>query len=101
MPTSDCYVRTRKSEGVLAAGYGRKDGDDVAFLYLGVERAQVAHVLVIDVDVDEAMEPAVLRPDVLRDPGVFGFQVVEKSRKVGTIGLDGRIPAGVLAHDRR
>src|SRR5687767_514693 len=42
-----------------AAGDGRQDRDRVAVLDLGVQRAGEAHVLVVDVHVDEAVQLAV------------------------------------------
>src|SRR3954454_16521855 len=55
VPPRESTREAKRAIGGSAAGDGRKDRDRVAVLDLGVQRAGEAHVLVVDVDVDEAV----------------------------------------------
>src|SRR3712207_3872786 len=67
------------SEGrSAAAGDRREDGDRVAVLDLGVERTGEAHVLVVDVDVHEAVQLALLGDEAVLQARVLGVEVVDE-----------------------
>src|SRR5918992_3236907 len=61
-----------------AAGDRREDRHGVAVLDLGVERTGEAHVLVVDVDVDEAVQLALLGDEAVLQPGVLAVEVVDE-----------------------
>src|SRR3712207_5919370 len=61
-----------------AARDRREDGDRVAVLDLGVEGTGETHVLVVDVDVDEAVQLALLGHEAVLQTGVLGVQVVDE-----------------------
>src|SRR5687767_8063535 len=61
-----------------AAGDGGEDRHRVAVLHLGVERAGEAHVLVVDVHVDEAVQLALLGDQAVLQPGVLAVEVVDE-----------------------
>src|SRR5581483_7939440 len=85
-----------RRSGSGAAGDGRQDRDRVALLHGGLERAEVPHVLVVHVDVDEAVQAAVVRHDVLGDPGVPTLEVREQLAERAALGVDEGLPAGAL-----
>src|SRR5262245_3641336 len=79
---------------------GGDDGQRVAVLDGGLEGVEVADVLVVEVDVDEALELALVEEPV-DDAGALPAQVVEDGLHGGPGGLDLRLVAGVLPHRRR
>src|SRR6478752_368153 len=83
-----------------AAGDGRQHDDLVAVAERGLEAADEAHVLVVDVDVDEAAQVAVLDQPVL-DARVVGLEVVDERTEAGAVGGDRLLTAGVGAQDGR
>src|SRR5215211_5902669 len=85
----------------LAARDRGEDRDHVAVGQLGVERAQEADVLVVDVDVDEAVQGAVLGEQGAGDPRVAPVEVAEQVADGVAVGRHGLLAAGVLAQDRR
>src|SRR5215217_407458 len=85
----------------LSPGDGREDRDHVAVRQLGVQRAQEPDVLVVDVDVDEAVQGAVLIEQRPGDPRVAAVEVAEQVADGVAVGRDGLLAAGVLAQDRR
>src|SRR6266852_755858 len=68
---------TSASSAMLASGHGGNDAQLVAVLDLRREVVEVADVLVIEVDVDEASHLAVVE-DTLADAGTALAQVVER-----------------------
>src|SRR5581483_9830107 len=60
-----------------AAGKRGQDRHDITVLQLGVELAEIADVLVVQVDVDEAMQLAVLH-HIGFDARIGGIEVVEQ-----------------------
>src|SRR5439155_16119954 len=84
----------------LTAGDGGQDRDRVPFLDLGFERSQVPNVLVVDVDVDEPVQSAVVGEDVPGDPGVLHLEVVQDVGQRVAVGVHLRLTVGVLAQDR-
>src|SRR5829696_950382 len=80
-----------------AAGDGRENRDRVAVLDLGVEGTGEADVLVVDVDVDEAVQLAVLGDETVLQAGVLAVEVVDERAQRGAAALDGLVAAGVRA----
>ena len=76
---------------IPAAGDGGQHDDLVAVAELGVQTAEEADVLVVDVDVDEPAQVAVLDQPVL-DAGVVGLQVVDERGQRRALGR--RRPSG-------
>src|SRR5919206_4147435 len=62
-----------------AAGDRGQDRHRVAVLERGVQRTGEAHVLVVDVDVDEAVQLALLGDQPVLDARVLGVEVVDQS----------------------
>src|SRR6476661_1147726 len=86
-PTSGVPPRESTSEANRAmgsaAGDGREDGDRVAVLDLGVERTGEPDVLVVDVDVHEAVQLALVGDEAVLQAGVLAVEVVDERRMVG------------------
>src|SRR5690606_9418076 len=78
------------------AGDRRHDRDLVVGVDLGVEAVDVADVLVVDVDVDEAAHLGAVE-QLLLQPGVGLGQVAEHLADRVTAGLDLGLAVGVLA----
>jgi hypothetical protein len=57
--------------------------------------AEEADVFIVDVDVDELAELAVLIFYVLRESGVLGVELREEAGKVGGLGVEGLLSFGV------
>jgi len=75
------------------------DGGDEHYLVavgelVGVA-AEEADVFIVDVDVDEAAELAVLILDVLRERGELGVELGEQAGEVGGLGLKRLLSIGV------
>src|SRR5215813_291951 len=81
-----------------AAGHGGQDRHVVAVGQLGVQRAEEADVLVVDVHVDEPVQRPVLDEPVAQ-PGVPGVQVGEQVGEGVTGAGDGLLAARVLPQD--
>jgi hypothetical protein len=81
------------------AGHRRQDGDRVAVAELGLERAEEADVLVVDVDVHEAVQAALGGDQPALEPVVLGVQVVDQSGQRVAGALDDLGAAGVAAQD--
>src|SRR6266511_3161349 len=60
------------------ACHRRKDGDHVAVVELGIERAEEADVLVVDVDVHEAVQPTVRCEQLAGDAREARLEVAEE-----------------------
>src|SRR3712207_9055114 len=56
----------------------REDRHRVAVLHLGVQGAGEAHVLVVDVDVDEAVQLALLGDEAVLQTRVLAVEVVDE-----------------------
>src|SRR3954462_1818465 len=78
-----------------------EDRHRVAVLDRGVERTGEAHVLVVDVDVDEAVQRALLGDEAVLQARVLAVQVVDERAERGAAALDGLVAAGVGAQDGR
>src|SRR5688572_6311469 len=77
-----------------------EDRDLVAVGQLRVELVEVPHVLVVDVDVDELVELAVVAQHVAPQPGVADAHRLEHLADRGAVDGDGRLAAGVGAQHR-
>src|SRR5215217_5989813 len=86
-----------RTAGSAPAGHGREDGDHVAVVELGVERAQEPDVLVVDVDVDEAVQGAVPGEQRPGDPRVAPVQVADQVADGVAVGGHGLLATGVFA----
>src|SRR3954470_7749322 len=93
--------RTGRGSRSAAARDRREDRHRVAVLDLGVERTGEAHVLVVDVDVDEAVQLALLGDEAVLQAGVLAVEVVDERAEGGAAALDGLVAAGVGAQDGR
>src|SRR5829696_898179 len=106
VPPSESTSEAKRAISVLpgersAAGDGGQDRDRVAVLDLGVQRTGEAHVLVVDVDVDEAVQLALLGHEAVLQAGVLGVEVVDERTEGRATALDGLVAAGVRAQDGR
>src|SRR6478609_2039869 len=93
-------TKVRRSLTRSASSDCREDDDLVAVLELGLEATDEADVLVVDVDVDEAAQVAVLEQAVL-DAGVVGLEVVDQGGQAGALAVDRLLPVRVGAQDGR
>src|SRR5260370_40645391 len=82
------------SPAMSTPGDRGNDADLVAVLHGRGQVVEVADVLVVEVDVDEAAHLAVVE-QALRDPGEPAAQVVEHPLHRPAAGLDHRLLAGV------
>src|SRR4051794_29271020 len=89
--------RSREAEG--ATGDGRQDGERVAVLDLGVERAEEADVLVVDVDVHEPEQVALGREQPALEAAVLGVEIVDEAAQRVAGALDDLRAAGVAAQN--
>src|SRR6476661_4483293 len=89
------------ARGSAAAGDRREDRHRVAVLDRGVEGTGEPHVLVVDVDVDEAVQLAFLGDEAVLQAVVLAVQVVDERAERGATALDGLVAAGVRAQDGR
>ena len=78
-----------------AARHRRDDADRVARLHRRLLLLQVPDVLVVDVDVDEAAQLALLVVQVRLQPGVLRRQVGEQLADGRAVGVDGVLLIGV------
>src|SRR3990170_1978929 len=93
-------VSTSESKRMSAAG---DCGQDHHGLAVGHRRRQAtgeAHVLVVDVDVDEAPEVTVLHQPLL-DAGVVGLQILDHRAERLALRRDGLLAVGERPQDRR
>src|SRR3954471_12110242 len=95
-PTDSSSESNRK----LSAGDSRQDGDRVPVVQSRLEPAEEADVLVVDVDVDEPVQPAVLGDEPTAQPRVPPVEVVEQAGEGLALALDGLLAVGVRAQDR-
>src|SRR3954464_5620011 len=84
-----------------AARDRREDRHRVAVLHLGVQRTGEADVLVVDVDVHEAVQLALLGHEAVLQARVLVVQVVDERAQRGAAAFDGLVAAGVGAQDGR
>src|SRR4051794_10632588 len=87
--------------GSSPPGDGREDSHRVAVLDGRVEGAGESHVLVVDVDVDEPVQRALVRDQPALQTGIAAVQVVDESGERVALALDGLLAAGVGAQDGR
>src|SRR5687767_14255124 len=83
------------------AGDRREDRDDVAVLHLGLERPEVPHVLVVHVDVDEAVEASLIRHDAFPQAGMPRVEVREDVPQRRALPAEPGLAAGMRPKDRR
>src|SRR6266516_3411046 len=88
-------------EGQRATGDGGQDGHRVAIVELGVQRAEEPDVLVVDVDVDEAVQGTLVGDQPGAQAGVPAVQVGEQVGDGVAAALDGLGATGVRAQDGR
>ena len=86
-------------EDWFTAGDGREDGHRVAVLDRGLQAAEEAHVLVVEVHVDETAQLLAV-DQALAQAAVGGVQVVRAARPGCAGPLDRLGAAGVAAQDR-
>ena len=79
----------------------RQHGDGVAVLEGGLQGAQKADVLVVDVDVHEAVQLALVGDEAALDAGVTAVEIVDEALEGVALGFDGLLPAGVRTEDGR
>src|SRR6187551_3040994 len=79
----------------LATGHRRQDDDGVAVLHGRAQAVEDPNVLVVEVDVDVAVEVAVLAEELLTGGGVLGGEGAQDLAHVGTRGLDLGLTAGM------
>src|SRR5882757_9559464 len=84
-----------------AAGDRGEDRDGVAVLERRVEGAGEPDVLVIDVDVDETVQAALIGDEPALEARVAAVQVVNQGRERVALGVDGLGATGVGAQDGR
>src|SRR5690349_12982239 len=90
-----------RGEAERAAGHRRQDGDRVTVAQLGVERAEEADVLVVDVDVDEPVQATLGGDQLALEARVLGVQVVDQAGERGAGALDDLRATGVTAQNGR
>src|SRR3954453_10850968 len=104
-PTRGVPPRESTSEANRAMGSAardrREDRHRVAVLDLGVQGAGEADVLVVDVDVDEAVQLALVGHEAVLQAGVLAVEVVDERAQGVAAALDGLLAAGVGAQDGR
>src|ERR1700727_929911 len=83
-----------------ASGDRRKHRDGVAVLDRRLQAAEETYVLVVQVHVDEAAQPAVGDQPLLQ-PGVAGVDVIDELAQRGALALYLLGAVGVGAQDRR
>src|SRR6266498_1755837 len=83
------------------AGDRRQDGDHIAVVELGVERAEEADVLVVDVDVHEAVQPALIGEELARNAWEARLQVTEQLADGTAFGIDAFRAVRVFPQDGR
>src|SRR5262245_45789117 len=82
---------------MLAPGDSGNDRELIAVLDRRVEIVEEANILVIEIDVDEALELALVE-HALTQPGELPAEVIKDSLHAGACGLDLRLAGGVLPH---
>src|SRR3954454_12666208 len=96
-PRAESYRAT--SVAGSAAGDGREDRDGLAAGELGVELVEEADVVVVDVDVHELVEVAVLGHDLSLQLRELEDEVLEHLTDRLAVGLDRGLARGVLPQD--
>src|SRR5699024_7798011 len=87
-----------RADSAHSAGDGGQDGQLVTVSDLGLQPAGEAHVLVIDVHVDETVQLVVLDQPVL-ESRVAALDVIDHFEHVLARRLDGLLSTGVLPQD--
>src|SRR5215472_16749619 len=82
-----------------AAGDGGNDADGVAIFGGSVFFREIANVFVVDVDIDEAAQPAVLGEQVLAKVGVLRGEMAERFADGASAEL-GRVPLARVRAER-
>src|SRR5674536_251952 len=82
------------------AGHRRQDRHGVPVGHRGLQATEKAHVLVVEVDVDEPPQLAVLHQPVAQ-PGVPAVHVSDQAGEGLTRALHGLLPIRVAAQERR
>src|SRR5688572_18487560 len=90
-------VPGREGSRSAAAGHGGQDRHRVAVLERGVQRTGEAHVLVVHVDVHEAVQLALFGHQAVLEARVLGVEVVDQGGEGVAGALDGLVAAGVRA----
>src|SRR5947209_7184556 len=85
---------------ISASRHRRNDGQVVAVLDRGLQVVEVANVLVVEEQVDEAAQLAVVE-EPARQGGKAGGQVVEDGLDGAPLGLHRGLALGVAAHGAR
>src|SRR5215210_3598249 len=93
--------RAGAADRSAAARDRREDRHRVAVLDLRVQRTGEAHVLVVDVDVDETVQLALLGDEAVLQAGVLAVEVVDQCAERGAAALDLLVAAGVGAQNGR
>src|SRR5438876_5408347 len=91
---------TSASAAMSASGYRGNNTHLVAIFDRGLQVIQVAHVLVIEIDIHETAHLAVLK-EALRDSGKFLPEMIERRLDRTAGHLDHGLAFGVLPHRRR
>src|SRR4051812_12885154 len=99
LPTESASEAYRATVGRSAAGDSRKHDDDVTISGRRAEPAAEPHVLVVDVDVDEAAETIGLDQPLL-EPGVAIIDVVDDLEQRRPVALHGLLTTGEGPQDR-
>src|SRR4051794_27148350 len=106
-PTSGVWPRDSSSESKRAirvrsaAGDGGQDRDDVTVRERGGDAAEEADVLVVEVDVDETVQRAVVGDEPAAQPVVPGVEVGKQVVERLALAVDGLVSAGVATEDGR
>src|SRR5437016_9938461 len=83
-----------ESAAISTSGHGGDDAYLIAVLDRRLQAVEIADVLVIDIDIDEAAHLTVLE-DAARDAGVLLAQIVEQALDGRAAGFDNRLIFGV------
>src|SRR5579883_884128 len=85
----------RSAADVLgAAGEGRQNRDHVARLERRLELPEVADILVVQVDVDEAVQPAILALHLAQEARILLIQVLQELFHGGALAADRLLASG-------
>src|SRR5271157_1802782 len=98
--STDGYnVMDRLPEPTSAPGHGREDRHLGPVLDGRVEALQVAHVVVVDVDVHELVQGTIVGEHLARHPRVLGDELGEDLTDGGAVDADGGRAPGVATQD--
>src|SRR3954471_17448077 len=99
VPPRESTSEAKRAIEVSAARDRREDGHRVAVLDLGVQRAGEADVLVVDVDVHEPVQLALLGHQAVLQTGVLAVDVVDERAQSVPGAFHGLRATGVGAQD--